>query len=568
MDETTVQYWPNSVPETLWNYGLVQAQQPPPFPFMGFRFETNFLIAFVFGLLFVAFFAWRRFKDKTFDSKSFTYRVLSELDLTALRSSAAMRRAYLIYAGTLAVLYVILTFFGKLILETVGQLPIVGAQVDVGGLEFTNPQWPLMLAFGFAGFAPLIPPLEVAETWLRRRAHEAVGIPTRIDQLARRIIDNIEKHCERKDSVPNDVPPPKSPAQTPPAWVSTHLGSDAVTTRIGKVYDELRQFKEWSEEEDPDWPNRAVRSDLRRLEREIAANARTVLDEYDDILRQPYEQFTRSKDATVQARHRQLRDRLDAAVQRMTELRGDLAAIIAVYADGDRDFDKIVKPQHRDMKEALVETFAFIRIRTGPEVALAVALPLILLTYAITCSLGLYPLLMPVQPTFWTVTVTAIVETMRFVAIFTLPSVAAFALRFYLLDRAAGERITQGETPRLTTTQRLLATALGGLTSAILLCLVALLWAAALSETSTHFQQLLFRNEGSFLTYFLWQAFISALVIYGALVACDVTGSVKRRCVGIICATCVLVLLVWLEVSDPLDRIERTRVKVRGPGRR
>ena len=40
----------------------------------------------------------------------------------------------------------------------------------------------------------------------------------------------------------------------------------------------------------------------------------------------------------------------------MTELRGDLAAIIAVYADGDRDFDKIVKPQHRDMKEALVET--------------------------------------------------------------------------------------------------------------------------------------------------------------------------------------------------------------------
>ena len=123
---------------------------------------------------------------------------------------------------------------------------------------------------------------------------------------------------------------------------------------------------------------------------------------------------------------------------------------------------------------------------------------------------------MPVQPTFWTVTVTAIVETMRFVAIFTLPSVAAFALRFYLLDRAAGERITQGETPRLTTTQRLLATALGGLTSAILLCLVALLWAAALSETSTHFQQLLFRNEGSFLTYFLWQAFISALVIYGA----------------------------------------------------
>ena len=178
MDETTVQYWPKSVPETLWNYGLMQAQQQPPFPFMGLRFETEFLIAFVFGMIFVAIFAWRRFKEKTFDSNSFTYRVFNELDLTVLRGGAAMRRAYMIYAGTLIVLYLGMTFFGKLILETVGQLPIAGAQVDTSGLNFNSPQWPLMLAFGFAGLAPLIPPLEVAETWLRRRAHQAVGIPT------------------------------------------------------------------------------------------------------------------------------------------------------------------------------------------------------------------------------------------------------------------------------------------------------------------------------------------------------------------------------------------------------
>ena len=88
-----------------------------------------------------------------------------------------MRRAYLIYAAVLLLLYVGLTFFGKLILETVGRLPIAGAQVDTGNLDFSSPQWPLMLAFGFAGLAPLIPPLRVAETWLRSRAHRAVGHP-------------------------------------------------------------------------------------------------------------------------------------------------------------------------------------------------------------------------------------------------------------------------------------------------------------------------------------------------------------------------------------------------------
>lgn len=554
MDETTVQYWPKSVPETLWNYGLLKTQQPPPFPFMGFRFETNFLIAFIFGFLFITFFGWRRFKDKTFDSKSFSYRVLTELDLTALRGRAAMQHAYLIYAGTLGVLYVILTFFGKLIFETVGQLPIVGAQVDVGGLEFSNPQWPLLLAFGFAGFAPLIPPLEAAETWLRRRAHEAVGIPTRIDQLARRIIDNFEREGGHHNFS-------NGPARLKtPAWVITHFGSQAVATRIGKIYDELRRFKEWSEEEDPDWPNRSVRSDLRRLERETTANARTILQEYDDILRQPYDRTVKANDTATKdshARRRQLRHRLDAAVQRMTELRGDLAAIIAVYADGDRDFDKIVKPQHHELKDALIKTFAFMRIRTGPEVALIVALPAIFLIYAVACAAELHPLLKQVPVTLWTATATATVETLRFAAVFTLPSVAAFALRFYLLDRAAGARITQGQTPRLTTMERLLAATLGGVTSVILLCGVALLWAAALSPTSTHFQQLLFRTPG-FLIYFVAQAITSTIVIYGALVACDVNGKwavAKRRSLGIICATLVLAWLLRLILWNKLKLV-------------
>ena len=134
------------------------------------------------------------------------------------------------------------------------------------------------------------------------------------------------------------------------------------------IYAELQRFQEWSEEEDPDWPNRSMRSDLRRLEHDIAAEARVVLQEYDDILRHPYEDEAAPNGAggeRAQTRRRQLRHRLDIAVQRMTALRGDLAAIIAVYAEGDRDFDKIVKPGDQDIRETLVETFAFMRIRSG-----------------------------------------------------------------------------------------------------------------------------------------------------------------------------------------------------------
>lgn len=548
MDETTIQYWPESVPETLWNYGLMQAQPPPPFPFMGLRFEQGFLVAFVFGLLFVAFFAWRRFKEKTFDVKSFSYRVLTELDLTALRGGPAMRRAYLIYAGTLVLLYLGMTFFGKLILETVGQLPIAGAQVDTSGLNFSSPQWPLMLAFGFAGLAPLVPPLEVAETWLRRRAHQAVGIPTRIDQLARRVIDNFDRRL-RGEGDPDGSTGELSPtaaAQRVPPWVRTHLGGDAVVTRISKIYEELRRFKEWSEEEDPDWPNRSVRSDLRLLERKIVADADAILREYDDINRQPYEDGPGAQAAEAdgaQARRKQMRHRLDLAIQHMTELRGDFAAIIAVYAEGDRDFGKIVKPQHRELREALTDTFAFLRVRTGPEVALVAALPLIFLIYTFACLVELHPLLKPVQVTPWTAAVTGSLETLRFASIFTLPSMAAFALRFYLLDRASWDRATVGQTLRLSTSERLIATMLGVAAGASLLCLVALLWAAVLSPTSTHFQQLLFRSPGGFLIYFPKQAGTSAILLFVALAACDATGEsagAKRRWLGAICAALVL----------------------------
>jgi hypothetical protein len=188
--------WPAGVPDSLWDYRARQISDLPEVPMMGIDFAPGFLYAFAFGCVFVLFFAWHRFKDDSGDKKSYGFKVISEIPVTQLGAAGALRQAYLIYAGTLLVIYIAMTFFGKLILEAVNTLPIVGVQVDMSSLKFDSPQWPLMLAFALAGLAPLLPPLEIAEDWLRQRAYRAAGIPVRIEQTTRNLIETLDD-CAR-----------------------------------------------------------------------------------------------------------------------------------------------------------------------------------------------------------------------------------------------------------------------------------------------------------------------------------------------------------------------------------
>ncbi|MDX0722940.1 hypothetical protein GOD64_29875 [Sinorhizobium medicae] len=56
--------WPVGLPETLWNYERFQVQDVPQIPMMGVQFAPQFVIAFVLGLLFIAYFAWDRFNTR------------------------------------------------------------------------------------------------------------------------------------------------------------------------------------------------------------------------------------------------------------------------------------------------------------------------------------------------------------------------------------------------------------------------------------------------------------------------------------------------------------------------
>ncbi|WP_145963394.1 hypothetical protein [Paracoccus mutanolyticus] len=46
-----------------------------------------------------------------------------------------------------------LTFFGKLLVQMARLVPAIGIDAYADKLRFDSPQWPLMLAFGFAGAA-------------------------------------------------------------------------------------------------------------------------------------------------------------------------------------------------------------------------------------------------------------------------------------------------------------------------------------------------------------------------------------------------------------------------------
>ena len=84
-----------------------------------------------------------RFTKRPTEDKEFRYRVMKKVEVEDLGGAAALRQAYLIYFTTLLILYVAMAFFGKLIVQTVNALNVVGIQVDASSLQFDNPLWPL-----------------------------------------------------------------------------------------------------------------------------------------------------------------------------------------------------------------------------------------------------------------------------------------------------------------------------------------------------------------------------------------------------------------------------------------
>ncbi|NKJ72721.1 transporter substrate-binding domain-containing protein [Rhizobium leguminosarum bv. viciae] len=519
--------WPAGVPETLWHYKDLQPNNPPQIPMMGVQFAQQFLIAFVVGLLFIAYFAWDRFYHKS-SAPDFRYRVMKELDVADLGGSGALRQAYLIYLSTLLFLYVAMTFFGKLIIQTLNELRIVGIQVDASSLQFDSPQWPLMLAFGFAGLAPLIPQLQIAEGWLFQRAYRTVGIPVRINETTRNLVslldaaaagDSIQAQPlnealqEKRDTIREKIDP---------TWRQENLTSSKIENGLNMLA-QLELLIGWAKERRGNWPGSKVSDKVRDMEQNIAGRAGELLDGFERRVRVPVS----SGEGKAAIREKYVVE----TVGRARELRDELTAILAVYLERD---PSCVEPSD-NAKELVRDPSLRALLQkadppnlagTGPEFGVLICILITIPIYAVFTWKGLHPPLSAsaTADSLRVVLATAGLYALLLASIFWFPLLGAFAMRQYYYDERRWMTTGRHDDRADYAKRRLAVVGIAFVTSVTCLSGVAALWAFFIARDVINFQALLVGGGVPFLLYYPSYAIITIPLIWLTLIAVDTRG--------------------------------------------
>ncbi|KQY63386.1 hypothetical protein ASD52_14455 [Ensifer sp. Root142] len=516
--------WPSGVPETLWNYGRLQVQDVPQIPMMGVQFAQQFVIAFVLGWLFIAYFAWERFNTRQTGAQDFRYRVMKEVEVSDLGGAAAMRQAYLIYLITLLFLYVAMTFFGKLIVQTLNALNVVGIQVDASSLQFDSPQWPLMLAFGFAGLAPLIPQLRMAEGWLFQRAYRAVGIPVRIRETTRDIVSLLDAAATGKlaeaESLIKDLTGKLEAIQrkTDNTWVHESLNPVKLERGL-TLLAQLELLVAWARGSRGTWPGTDVSDAVRDMEQSIANQADELLDGFDRRIR---EQATPGEGKAAR-REKYIAETLGRA----QELRDELAAILAVYVE--RDPSCMQPSANRDglvrvsgLRELLRNADPPNLAGTGPELGVLISILITIPLYAILTWQNLHPPLSPhaMPDSLRVVVATAGLYALLFLSIFWFPLLVAFAVRQYYYDGRKWIALARHDRSAYAE-QRLAIVVMAFVISVICLSGVAALWAFFIARDVSGFQDLLIGGPSPFLLYYTSMALIAIPLVWLTLIAAD-----------------------------------------------
>lgn len=567
--------WPTGIPETLWNYRLLQEQVAPQIPMMGIFIAPQFLYSFALGCAFIGYFAWDRFKKRRTETGAFSLRIMKEVGVAQLGGTGALRRAYLLYVTTLMALYVAMTFFGKLILETLNNLNVAGIQVDSASLKFDSPQWPLLLAFGLAGLAPLVMPLRVAEDWLFARAYRAVGIPVRIQQTTRNFVDILDGYADELGA-PGLAADTPLPAQTAASlaqelerkrrymlrrlsrtWAQAMLDSWAKEDETLAVFSELLLLVDWAKGGRGSWPGPEVSDEVRKLEQKLVTEAEALINGFLDQL-EPQER--KSSDKTLAQR----KVRLAGYVNDALTLRNEFLAVLAVYAErdptyvGTEDDSVAVEPDKADaatsrritvrpaLRELLGKATPPNQAGSGPEGGLLLCLVPVFLLYAIFTWRGLHPAIaQSADPSNWrTVVATAGVETLRVVAIVWLPLVAAFAVRQMYYDRGTWARSAAGRDRSAWTEQRVVTISIATAIAVLGLVGVALLQSFLIAPSVARFQSLLFAGGLPTILYLPTLAMVSVPIVHAAICGADIrAGGHSSSWIGVLCGACVIAAL-------------------------
>lgn len=557
--------WPAGVPLSLWTYNGLRPDALAQIPMMGIKFAPGFLYAFAFGCIFIAVFAWKRFQVRS-DVRSVS-RALSDLSPSDIGGHGALIRAYFIYAGAILLLYVSLTFFGRLILQSTQMIPVAGIQMDLDKLQFDSLQWPLMLAFAFAGLAEMLPPVKVTEGWLRNRAYRAVGIPVRLEQTMRNLIVSLDAACSTHR--PSDALSRRLQIYRD-RWSATlarHAWTNQPDTQRQSRHDEmvlllaqLEILVFWAKAARGNWPGHEVSASVREMERKYVADAVALLDE---IHGRMFEEPPEPLDKDLRARRARFAEFLAASATRAEALRFDLVGILAIFLERDPDSpaDSADAAEHAaEPAAAGAETPARIdpalhdlltrterpdTAGTGPEAGLFLALIAVFLFYAAAAWRGiLEPIGAFVETSnVYGVLATALVETLRIAALTWLPLLAAFSLRQYLWDNGDWAGSAKSQRRSGYAAQIFGCLCLGVTVSVIALAAVAALRAFFVAPTSAYFFSLYVGSVAPFVIYYPSQAIILLVLIPMALLSADLRKSQAMRLwYGVACAIGVALL--------------------------
>ncbi|MBB3979352.1 hypothetical protein GGQ64_004592 [Rhizobium azooxidifex] len=516
--------WPVGVPETLWNYGSLKVQDVPQIPMMGVQFARQFVIAFILGWLFITYFAWDRFNSRQTAARDFRYRVMKEVEVADLGGAAALRQAYLIYLITLLFLYITMTFFGKLIVQTLNALNVVGIQVDTSSLQFESPQWPLILAFGFAGLAPLIPQLRAAEGWLFQRAYRAVGIPVRIRETTRNLVnlldaaasgDLVEAPSLVKDLSRNlDV----IHGKTDNTWIRDSLSPSKLERGLAMLA-QLELLVAWARGGRGSWPDSKVSDAVRDMEQDLANKGEELLDDF--------ERRVQEEPAPGEVKAVRRRKYVAETIARAHNLRDELTAILAVYAERD---PSCVGPsananglvRDHGLTELLRRTDPPNLAGTGPEFGVLICILVVVPIYGVFTWQGLHPPLSPnaMPDSLRVVLATGGLYGLLLLSVFWFPLLVSFAARQYYYDER--KWIPHAHQHRSEyAKQRLAIVIMAVVVSLICLSGVAALWAFFIARDVSNFQALLVTGANPFLLFFPSMALITIPLVWLTLIAGD-----------------------------------------------
>ncbi|WP_138469085.1 hypothetical protein [Poseidonocella sp. HB161398] len=530
--------WPPGVPLDLWNLPTSMGSAPV-LPFMNISIARDFIVAALIGGGILIAFGWKRFNISAYSAAGEENRVLSALSPMRMRGQKATTWAYTAYVCMMLGLYISLTFFGKLILTLSNSLPIAGIQVNADTLDFDTPAWPLALALGFAGLAPIFGPVAAIEVWMRTVIHNRFGIPSRLEDHTEKLVIAVREIVKTRDLAS------PYPSEKPKAWLEDHLRSEVDDRRIFRLREELRYFLHWNSQSFG-WPRMSERRDLEQLKGEIVQEARDCLEEFEDIITDPLAGPAPAEQAMAEpaARYvpqagpdadpngartqvqqrKKLEQRFDRTVARMETLRDELATILSLSAERDSDFASISHgPIHGepDLRTLLWQVFPETYV-ASPVLGLLWFSPLVFLSLALLVQFGHVAPLASVPLSTTTTLMSAGLYLLDYLAVIAIPAMAVFFWRYRMIDTARWL-----EMPRAV--RIMIATAIAVLVSAAASVALAVFWNALISANGEQLRQRLFDVKFPNALFHASMAVVSAWIVCCALVGEEIARWSRAR---------------------------------------